>query len=533
MSTVPPPPFVIALSARMPELRETHISWVFLGPTEVVKIKKPVRFAFLDFSTLALRRAACEAEVALNRRLSPDVYIDVAKVALDDAGAPIIGGAGEPLDFAVRMRRLPDAERADVMFEAGRLNVGQVELLAEHIARFHQTTEIDRDPAGPGALMTLTTHVEENLAALASFGTEALGQQRWAELCARQRGSLAALSPLLIQRLADGRVRDGHGDLRLDHVYFGPDGAIRVLDCVEFDRAFRVADVCADVAFFAMNLYERGRADWAERFVARYARDAGDHDLYALLDFYLAYWALVRAKVCEARAEQTEGELANAQHAACARLLELAHAFVANEHKPARLCAVGGVIGSGKSRLAARIGAEWAVPVLQSDRLRKQQHGVDPERKLSVPGAYSEQATEDLYAELRRRAAVVLQSGRSVVVDASFRSQAERRTWARLAQELGARFVFFECHAPRPVLETRLRARERKNVVSDARIDLLDGFLARYEALGEGEFASAMRVDTARPPDEVWDSVRAHLWYDDHNAGAELTPRAASRPGQP
>jgi len=527
MSTVPPPPFVLALSAHLLELRETHISWVFLGPTEVLKVKKPVRFAFLDFSTRELRRRACEAEVALNRRLSPDVYIDVAPIALDEAGAPVIGGAGEPIDFAVRMRRLPDAERADVMLEAGRFSVEQVELLAEHIARFHQNAEVDRDPAGPGGLTTLTTHVEENLSALASFGTQALGPRRWAELCTRQRESLAALSPLLVQRLADGRVRDGHGDLRLDHAYFAADGAIRVLDCVEFDRAFRVADVCADVAFFAMNLYERKRGDWAERFVARYARDAGDHDLYALVDFYLAYWALVRAKVCEARAAQTEGDVANEQHAACARLLELAHSFVAPARKKARLCAVGGVIGSGKSRLGARIGAEWAAPVLQSDRLRKQLHGVDPEQRLSVAGAYSEQATEDLYAELRRRAAVVLQSGRSVIVDASFRSRAERRAWARLAQELGVRWVFFECHAPRPVLEARLRARERKNVVSDARIELLDGFLARYEALSEAELASAMRVDTARPPDEVWDSVRARLFHDEHKAGAGLSPRAS------
>lgn len=511
MSTLPPPPFVRVLAERFSELAETHISWVFLGSDEVLKLKKPVKFAFLDFSTLELRRSACEAELSLNRRLSPDVYLGVEPITLDADGAPVVGGEGTPIEYAVRMRRLPDAQRADVMFSAGKLEPEQLELLAEHVARFHASAAIDRDERGPGSLEVLSCHVEENLSALAEAGARVLGAARFEALCARQRADLVEHAALFRKRLAAGLVRDGHGDLRLDHVYFAPDG-IRILDCVEFDRAFRVADVCADVAFFAMNLYERGQAAWAERFVARYARDSADHELYALLDFYLTYWALVRAKVSEARAEQMEGEAQSAQRKVAGDLLELAHRFACEPRGKARLVAVGGVIGSGKSRLAERVGLELSAPVLQSDRLRKQLQGVAPEERLTNKEAYSAVASERLYDELLSRARAVLRSGRPVIVDASFRAAELRARFAALAAELDLPFAFFECHAPRNVLEARLRGRESKKTISDARIDLLDTFLARYEPLTEQEAeAYAHRVDTSGRKEDTWFAVASCL----------------------
>jgi len=510
MTTLPPPSFVRVLAERYAELAETHISWVFLGPDEVIKLKKPVKFAFLDFSTLALRRAACEAEVTLNRRLSPDVYLGVVPITLDQEGAPVIGGQGEAIEYAVRMRRLPDAQRADVMFDTGKLEPEQVEMLAEHVVRFHKAAAIDRDAQGPGGVATLTSHVEENLAALDTLGTSALSAVRWQALCARQRADLTRHAGLLRQRLDEGFVRDGHGDLRLDHVYFAPDG-IRILDCVEFDRAFRVADVCADVAFFAMNLHERGQHAWAERFVARYARDAADHELYALLDFYLTYWALVRAKVCEARAGQMDGEAQAAQRKVAVELLELAYGFACEPRAKAQLIAVGGVIGSGKSRLGERVGLELAAPVLQSDRLRKQLLGIAPDEMLTGKDAYSASATARLYDALLARARAVLDSGRPVVIDASFRAADQRARFASLARQLGVPFAFFECHAPRAVLEARLRSRESKKTLSDARLDLLDAFIDRYEPLTDEEEAYAHRVDTSGRKEDTWFAVSSCL----------------------
>ncbi len=506
-----PDDLIAALERAHPEHCETHISRVFLGPSEVYKLKKPVRFPFLDFSSLALRKAACEAEVRLNRRLSPDVYLGVLPLTEGVDGTPRFGGEGPALDYVVHMRRLSDDLRADVMLARSALSVEHLEALATVLAEFHARAEIDRDPSGPGARATLEAHVSENLEALAACFGRALTKEAEAELCDAQLGGVSRLLPVIEARLRAGHVRDGHGDLRLDHVYFLPDGSIRVLDCVEFDRAFRVADVCADVAFMAMNLCEAGRFDLAERFVAHYARESADHGLYALLDFFMTYWALVRAKVCEARAAQGGGE-AEASRAHAERLVRLGHRLSCGTRAPAVLLAVGGVIGSGKSRLGQRLAHELSAPVLQSDRLRKQLQGVAPAQRLDAQRGYSADATEALYAELFARASTILSSGRSVIVDASFRSRAHRRALYELAAALSVPCLFLECTAPREVLEQRLRAREHKASVSDARIELLDSFLAHYEPLTEDELSHrAMRVDTTGTREATYGQVAPRL----------------------
>ncbi len=504
--TVPPPPFILALKRLYPECIETHISWVFLRPDDVVKVKKPVRFSFLDFSTQALRRAACEAEIALNRRLAPDVYLGVVPITMSDAGEVAVAGEGRVIEHAVHMRRLPDRERVEAMLSRGALTHEHVEHIAERIAGFHAAAEVDTDPDGPGAFATLNAHARDNLEALRDVFDEALGPDAGKALIAAHLGALHALEPVLARRREAGFVRDGHGDLRLDHVYIDAGGQIRVLDCVEFDRAFRVADVCADVAFFAMSLMHASHVELAERFLARYARDAADHELYALVDFYIAYWALVRAKVTHARAQQTEGEEASALAQQVAALLKLAHEVSCRRTQRPAVLAVGGIIASGKSRLAARVADELCAPVLQSDRIRKQQRGRAPDEKLPAE-AYADDATERLYQDLLARAEVVIASGRPVVVDASFRKKRHRDALSRLAHGHAAPFLFVACEAPRDVLEARLRRREQKRGVSDARIDLLDAFAASYEPIAEDERPHAVRVDTSGEKEETFQRV--------------------------
>jgi aminoglycoside phosphotransferase family enzyme/predicted kinase len=497
------PAFIAALRTAYSDCIETHISWVFLGNDQVLKIKKPVRFPFLDFSSEALRRRACEAEVALNRRLSPDVYLGV--IALNMQGK-VCRDEAEAVDHAVLMRRLPDEQRFDVMLSHGQLMNAHVERLAERIARFHADAEQDRAEDGPGCIVTLRAHVRENLDALAGQLASALGKDEASRLVQIHLQTLDDLAPLLTDRLRQGYVRDGHGDLRLDHVYIDESDTIRVLDCVEFDRAFRVADVCADVAFFAMSLQDAGHPELAERFLARYTRDAGDHTLYRLVDFYMAYWALVRAKVTLARSLQTTGAEREEQAQTSQRFIRLAHKLSCLRVSRPLMLAIGGVIGSGKSRLAENLAEEVCAPLLQSDRLRKQLAGVDVHTRLDA-AAYSDTATARLYAELSERAAAILASGRPVVVDASFRARETRRSFRRLAESSGAAFLFVECKAPRAVLEARLKKRETKRGISDARLDLLDDFIARYEPIAEDERACAMQVDTTGEKQATFASV--------------------------
>ncbi|HVZ31952.1 MAG TPA: hypothetical protein VG963_05980, partial [Polyangiaceae bacterium] len=297
------------------EVRETHISWVFLFDAHVFKLKKPVNFGFLDFTTLEGRRAACQAEVTLNRRLAPGVYLGVVPVLRSAAGrhrfgqellagsaalpAPAGAGAGneECVDYAVQMLRLSDEDRADVRLAHGRFGRDEIEQLATLLSRFHASAA-----AGPavdvfGRRENVARNVQENFAqahdALAAIASDR--EQR--EVEERQLGFLSNHAALFDQRILARRIRDGHGDLRLEHVYFQNGGAPRVIDCIEFNERFRYGDVCADIAFLSMDLAVHDRVVEKERLVAAYARESGDHDLSALLDFYESYRAYVRAKI--------------------------------------------------------------------------------------------------------------------------------------------------------------------------------------------------------------------------------------------
>lgn len=499
-------PLVADLSLGRAELRETHVSWVLLFEDEVLKLKKPVRFAFLDFSTLEARRLACEAEVALNRRLAADVYLDVVPITRDASGRHRTGGEGPVVEWAVHMKRLDDSERADVLLARGLFDVDHVRRLAERLVRFHAEAELVDEPEGPGSVSVLRAHAEENLEALASRLASVLGESGATELATRHRTELERIAPLLDRRRRDGRVRDGHGDLRLDHVYYDAERNVRVLDCVEFDRAFRVADVAADVTFFAMSLRKASEDGLAEAFLAHVARDSADHALYALDRFYETYWALVRAKVVAARAAQSEGESAASASSEADALVRLAARLAAPPPSAPVLVGIGGPIGVGKSAIAGRLAETLGAPMLESDRLRKQLAGVSPTTSLAggaFADAYSAGATDRVYAELLDRARIVLESGRPVVVDASFRERDRRDAFRRLAETLGVTHAFVACEAPRAVLEARLAAREGASVVSDARLDLLDAFLARYESPSSAE-TDVFRLDTSTGVDETF-----------------------------
>jgi aminoglycoside phosphotransferase family enzyme/predicted kinase len=486
------------------ELRETHISWVFLGSEYVYKVKKPVSLGFLDFSTRQKRHEACQAEVRLNSRLAPDVYLGVVPVTLDASGRHRFGGKGEPVDWAVHMKRLPDAHRADVRLERGELTGEALEAVAERIAGFHHECGPSA-PAEPfGTVESIRFNVLENFEQTKSTIGEYLGADQVKELEAWQLRFLSERRSLFEERLRTGRIRDGHGDLRLEHVYLDERGDVTILDCIEFNERFRFADVCADVVFLAMDLAWHDRVDLAERFLARYAREAGDYDLYPLVDFYQSYRAFVRGKIASMTAFGETVSLKARERAAseARRYFLLALASERQALVPPRVVAVGGIIASGKSTLAEALGREMRAPVVDADRTRKGLAGVAPEKPLPegpFAGFYSKEFTARVYSELCRRASAVLASGRPVILDASFRARAHRDEARRLARESGVPFVFVECRAPEEVCRERLREREKKRTVSDGRLEVFGDFARSWEPVDELDPSEHAVVDTSQP----------------------------------
>jgi hypothetical protein len=496
------------------ELIETHISWVFLSAEEVFKVKRPVDLGFLDFTSLEKRREACDSELRLNRRLALDVYLDVVPITIDASGVHRIAGQGEVVDWAVRMRRLAVERRADELLQAGLLTPKHVDALAVHIARFHDDAHCDAETSRHGDVAAIRRNVQENFEQTRNSIEDYLSADQAREIEAWQLETLGDEAPF-VARTGAARIRDGHGDLRLEHVYFGTDESISIIDCIEFNDRFRYGDVCADIAFLSMDLAWHGRVDLAERFLARYARESNDYELYSVVNFYESYRAFVRGKVASLLAEDTQAspEARERARREARRYFVLALAFERPPLVPPRVVAVGGMIASGKSRTSATIGELLAAPVLSSDRTRKHLMGRKPNDALTAgawSGAYSASATKAVYEELWRLADIVLSSGRPIVLDASFRTVAMRDAARSLAAKHGVPFVLVECDAPRDLIRKRLAEREStEGHESDARTDLLEEFERRFEPIDEIPSSEHLRLNTSRPPDEIRELLKA------------------------
>jgi aminoglycoside phosphotransferase family enzyme/predicted kinase len=494
------------------ELRTTHASWVFLSRWDVLKVKRPVDLGFLDYRTLEARRQACEDEVRLNERLAPGIYLGVEPIRRDETGHHV-GGRGTLVDWAVHMRRLPDQASAQALLAAGHLGAARLEAVARKMARF--LLEAPRTPRY-GDLALLRRNIEQNLdQSVASLAhDELVDRETLDEIWRYQDQELRFRKDRFAARIAGGRIRDGHGDLRLEHIYFLPalDGGEApvvespvVIDCVEFSQAFRAGDVANELAFLAMELEAAGRSDLAAGFVARSAEALDDFELYGVLDFYLCYRANVRAKVAAMIATDPHAshELRVQKRAEAQRDFALARACAGRPLGAPGLVSVGGVIGSGKSTLAAALGHALAAPVISSDRTRKALAGIAPEQR-GGSDLYTPAHTEATYAELMRRAEIVLESGRTVILDATFDDPRWRELAVEVARTYGANHAFVEAWCPDwDLLRRRIAERARHGSVSDADDALLERQLAAGKPPRLTGEPHGIRVDTRLP----WDST--------------------------
>lgn len=474
---------------------ETHISWVLLTGVHAYKIKKPVAPGFLDFSTLPLRHAACLEELRLNRRLAPQIYLDVVPITGPPARARI-GAAGAAIEYAVRMHEFAQADQLDRLLAAGRMGDAEAVAAASCIARFHDAAPRVDAASGFGTAAATRRTVEDVLRALPPLVADA-GQRAEAEAStAWCRERIAALAPIIDARRAAGCVRECHGDLHLGNLVRLGD-AVVPFDCIEFSAELRWIDVIADVAFLMMDLQYRGRDDLAFRLLNVYLETRGDYAGVAVLRYYLVYRALVRTLVALLRRRQLA-----TPDAAAARDDAEAHLVLAGRlAAPVRptLLLMHGLSGSGKTRVSDTLTTRWPAIRVRSDVERKRLLGVaanQPTLPAVGARAYSADTTRATYDRLAETAATALAAGYSAIVDAASLRRAERERFAALAGAHGADFRIVSCVAPETELRRRLRERgARGGDASEADESVLDLQLRHAEPLTASERAFAVEVD--------------------------------------
>lgn len=478
-------PSPASFAAQPPEIVETHVSIVVLVGDRAYKLKKPIMLPFLDWRSREARGQVCHDEVALNRRLTPDVYLGVADV---------VDAEGRLCDHLVVMRRMPAERRLSRLVREGAELHAALDELAALVARFHAGARRAPEITEAAGRDAVRRNWDDNLAALREHtGTllDAAVVEQVGELAHRY---LAGREPLFRERGEAGLAVDGHGDLLADDVYVLDDGP-RVLDCLEFSAQLRAVDVLDDVAFLAMDLERLGAPQLARHFLDAYDRHSGERHPPSLAHHFVAYRAGVRSKVACVRADQGAPDAASEART----LLDLAHAHLREGR--VRLVLVGGLPGTGKSTLAHGIAARAGWAVLRSDVVRKELVGAPPETRLGAAyraGIYSAEHTAATYRELLARASHLLARGESVVIDASWTDPAWRDAAASVAADTASELATLCCVAPADVAAARM-VRRAATAVADASDATPD--IAAAMARDAPPWPDATTIDTAGSPE--------------------------------
>lgn len=479
----------------------THASMIFLAGEFAYKLKRAVRYSYLDYSTPELRRRACEAELALNRRTAPAIYRSVAAIRRTSAGALSFEGAGDAVDWVVVMRRFPQDALFSSLADRGLLTDRLILELADRIAAFHAAASVEPSQGGAAGIDAVIRINDENLRRSPPLDTSTADIDRLRDASA---AALASHAALLEGRRAEGRVRRCHGDLHLGNICL-VDGQPTLFDCIEFSDLIACTDVLYDLAFVLMDLRHRSLPQLCNRLFNRYIDLSGDDEGVPALPLFLSLRAAVRAHVTATAAQSADGDRRHRQLAEAKSYFDLAAAQL--RPQPPRLVAIGGLSGTGKSTIAAAVAGELGIGpgarILRSDVVRKQIFGRAPEERL--PGeAYGMAVNTEVYAALETRALGLLTAGHSVIVDAVSARPEERAAMAGLARQAGAAFTGLWLAAPPDTLRARIEARSKD--ASDATVQVLDRQLS-YD-LGTIDWH---RIDVDRPAGDVLTDVRRAL----------------------
>lgn len=489
-------------------LRETHISWVLLCGEFAYKIKKPVNFGFLDFSSIEQRRHFCEQELLLNRRFAPELYLSVVAISSGPDGVQF-DGSGTVIDHAVKMCRFDENQLLSEVAARGELDRPLVRSLGRELASQHASAKRCR----PGSPATLLAAMVQNFKQVGDYRLEQAHRNTLDKIEAWTLRRQAELLTVLEQRERDGHVIDGHGDAHLGNIVL-IDGAVRLFDCIEFNPSLRIMDSIAEIAFLTMDLEARGHQRASHWVLGDYLEYSGDYAGLALLDLYRCYFAMVRAKVALLREPPThEGITATPGYDDFCRYLSLAQQYC---QRPARFLAIThGVSGSGKSTVADKLVAAGGAVRIRSDVERKRLFGLAPEQR-SEPAdeaqLYSSAMSRRTFSRLEQLAGEILAAGFAVIVDATFLHRRSRDQFHKLATSLALPFIVIDCVAPAEQMRERLRERERHGQdASEAGVRVMEDQLANAQPLGAQELQYRFAADSAEDGAILWELMADEL----------------------
>lgn len=485
------------------EVVQTQMSVVFLTGQFAYKVKKPVKFGYLDYSTIEKRLEFCKKELELNKRLCPDTYLKVVTVR-QLSGKIRLGESGQVIDYAVKMRQLPRERMMDELLKSDEVTAAMVREVAVRLADFHRSADTGTYVNSFGETCSIMVNIDENFDQTGQYVGRSITDEQFRKIRDYSNAFLRSHAALMHERIDQGRIRDCHGDLRAAHVCFTKT-AICIYDCIEFNDRFRYSDVASEIAFLAMDLDRYSRQDLSSELVDAYVKSSGDQTLRAMLPFYKCYRAYVRGKV-----ESFKLDDAYLTEADKARALENAQQYFAlacaYASKAPSLIIMLGLVGTGKTTTARSLAATIDAVVLSSDVVRKQIAGIPPDEhhyEEFQSGLYTADATRRTYDKLFDEARITLVNGRSVIIDASFQKMADRVRAKHLAAEISSRFTAVECVLPEAEAKRRLDRRMNQVSASDATWQTYVRQKESFEPASELAESEHILVDTSANWDQA------------------------------
>ena len=513
------------------ELIQTHISYIFIAGDYVYKVKKAVDFGFLDFTTLDKRKYYCNEELRLNRRLAPKVYLEVVEIGEDAEGNISLGMKDRIVEYAVKMLKIPREGMLKTLLHQGKVDNLVMDALARKLVAFHRSAATGGHIDEIGGLETIRRNHDENFQQTESYINITIPEVQYNFIKAYIYNFIDNNHALFAKRVVDHRIREGHGDLHLEHICimglgypdnsagtapykaidqsrreYDPDDIV-IFDCIEFNERFRYDDVAAEVAFLAMDLDYNAYLDHSETFVNAYIKHSGDYEIRSLLNFYKCYYAYVRGKVVGYEINDSSLWQEERDEAAktAARYFDLAYTYTARLEKPT-LILMAGLMGTGKSIRARLIAPRVGADIIQTDAVRKKILNIEPTEQHYEAfdrGIYSEEITRKTYDRAIELASEKLKEGKSIIIDASYKSRNDRRKAFEAAEKLHADFFIIECICPENIVKERLTSRMSDGAeISDGRWEIYQAQKETFDAITEISDSLHIILDTSLTPEE-------------------------------